>query len=229
MKQEVYRFGRCELRPARRELRVNGHPRPLERRPFDLLVYLVRHRERVVSKDELLNQLWADDAVTVGVVARAVMKARQAIDDSDPAYRIIKTVARVGYRFTASLSQQPAAADVPMEKLDWAMLMTAQRGAVLPGTVGVADPFASRALMRALQAMGEQKWRVASNLLQVVLDIEPGNTAVQLELLRALAPQGDDDALAFAQRLLRRAREAGDDALAAAVHQAIGPTTLNKG
>jgi DNA-binding winged helix-turn-helix (wHTH) protein len=99
-----FRFGRCELAPATRELRVDGEPCPLAPLAFDLLVHLLRHRERAVSKDELLDRVWSGRAVTVGAIARAVMVVRQAIrDDAD--MPMIRTEHRTGYRFIGAVEE----------------------------------------------------------------------------------------------------------------------------
>ncbi len=104
MQAQLFRFGRCEVDVGVREIRLDGLPRPLEPRPFDLLVYLLRHRHRVVPKDELLDELWAGEFVSVGSVARAVVKARQAIgDEGRPA--LIDTVYRIGYHFVGEVSE----------------------------------------------------------------------------------------------------------------------------
>ena len=54
----TYRFGPCVLDEARRSLTAHGREVRLQPRVFDLLCYLVRHRDRVVSKEELLDALW---------------------------------------------------------------------------------------------------------------------------------------------------------------------------
>jgi len=100
MTDTVICFQQCEVDIAAREVRLNGRPSWIEPRPFDLLVHLIRHRERVVAKKELLANVWPHDFVSSGALARAVMKARRAIGDlGEPA--LIKTVSRVGYRFVA--------------------------------------------------------------------------------------------------------------------------------
>jgi DNA-binding winged helix-turn-helix (wHTH) protein len=104
MQKKAYRFGRCELRLASRELVVDGTVQFVEPLIFDLLVYLIAHRARVVSKNELLDQLWKNRFVTVGVIARTVYRARQAIRDSEKR-GWIKTVTRVGYRFTGEVEE----------------------------------------------------------------------------------------------------------------------------
>lgn len=104
-------FGRCELRPASHELLVEGQPCPLKPLAFDLLLYLLTHRGRTVTKDELLDNVWAGRAVTVGSIARAVMLVRQAIRD-DGSSPMICTEHRIGYRFAGTVRvETPAAAD----------------------------------------------------------------------------------------------------------------------
>lgn len=104
-----FRFERCEVRLASREIVLDGRAQQLEPRPFDLLVYLIEQRDRVVSKDELLDKLWPDEFVSGSVIARAVMKARQAIGDDGKVARIIKTVRGTGYRFVSKVTTQAPA------------------------------------------------------------------------------------------------------------------------
>lgn len=100
----VHRFGACEVRPACREVFVNGARRKLQPRVFDLLVYLIEHRHRVLSTDELLDGVWHDRDVQVGSLATAIARIRSALgagaagDDT-----VIQTHHRVGYRFVAVL------------------------------------------------------------------------------------------------------------------------------
>jgi DNA-binding winged helix-turn-helix (wHTH) protein len=67
-------FGNCEIYRERRELHRNGANIPVEAQVFDVLVHLVRHRDRVVSKDELIRVVWegrfvSDDTLTSRVSA----------------------------------------------------------------------------------------------------------------------------------------------------------------
>jgi DNA-binding winged helix-turn-helix (wHTH) protein/ATP/maltotriose-dependent transcriptional regulator MalT len=106
-----YRFGPCELDEARRSLSSHGREIRLQPRVFDLLCYLVRHRDRVVSKDELLDALWPGTIVVDNALQRAVSLARNALAEvgvSDA----VRTYPRHGYRFCFDDSQ-PAAAAVP--------------------------------------------------------------------------------------------------------------------
>ena len=98
---QVLRFGRCEVRFARRELLVGGVPCALQPRPFDLLAYLVENRERVVTHDELLAQVWPDGRSQACSLAAAILRLRRALGDDQ--HDIIRTYQRVGYRFVARL------------------------------------------------------------------------------------------------------------------------------
>jgi DNA-binding winged helix-turn-helix (wHTH) protein/tetratricopeptide (TPR) repeat protein len=115
MTAETFRFGQCSVHVERRQIVLADQPRPIEPRPFDLLVYLIRHRHRVVSTDELLDHCWGNQVVSVGVVARAILKARQAIGDQSKESPLIRTHHRAGYRFVAALEREPedTAGDAP--------------------------------------------------------------------------------------------------------------------
>ena len=96
-------FNDCELDLAARELRVHGQIRAIEPKAFDLLAYLVEHRDRVVEKDELQDALWPDVVVTEASLTRTIMKARKAVDDDAHTQGVIKTLPRHGYRFVATI------------------------------------------------------------------------------------------------------------------------------
>src|SRR6186713_2003529 len=91
-------FGRFVLDESARALRLDGREHPLQPLVFDLLVYLVRHRDRVVSKDELLSELWSGAIVTDGSLQRAVSLLRAALREGGMD-QAVQTFARRGYRF----------------------------------------------------------------------------------------------------------------------------------
>ena len=97
-----YRFGDFRVDPAACTLRRAGEPVPLSPRPFDLLIYLLRNPERLVTKDELLDALWPGVAVTENTLTRAVSELRRALHDTPGAPRCIETVPRRGYRWIAA-------------------------------------------------------------------------------------------------------------------------------
>lgn len=101
---DIYRFGIFVLDPARRELRKEGQTVEIEPRAFDVLVYLARHHDRAVDKDELQDVVWPGMIVTETALTRAVMKARKAVEDDANAQTVIKTLHGHGYRFIASLA-----------------------------------------------------------------------------------------------------------------------------
>ena len=91
-------FGRFELDERSRSLRLDGQDRTLQPLVFDLLVYLVQHRDRVVPKDELLSKLWDGATVTDGSLQRAVSLLRTVLREGDQE-NAVQTFARRGYRF----------------------------------------------------------------------------------------------------------------------------------
>lgn len=93
----TWRFGPFELDEDRRELRLRKREVVVEPLVFDLLAELVRKRDRVVTKDELLESIWPGAYVTEGSLQRAVSLARSALRAGDAA-EAIKTYARRGYR-----------------------------------------------------------------------------------------------------------------------------------
>jgi DNA-binding winged helix-turn-helix (wHTH) protein len=105
------RFGRCEVRPASREVLVNGRPRQIQPRPFDLLVYLIEHRERVLSIDELLDAIWGRQIVQPSSLTVAINRIRSVLEDDSGS--IIRTHHRVGYRFVATLEDDNVQACLP--------------------------------------------------------------------------------------------------------------------
>jgi DNA-binding winged helix-turn-helix (wHTH) protein/tetratricopeptide (TPR) repeat protein len=105
----LYRFGNHEIDDALRELRRDGETVNVEPKVFDLLVYLVRNRDRVVSKTELYGQLWAEEAIAPASLLSCVKWARKAVNDSGERQRVIKTFHGRGYRFVAVCGDEGAA------------------------------------------------------------------------------------------------------------------------
>lgn len=347
----LFRFGRCEVDADARRVRLDGLPSAIEPRAFDLLVHLIRHRRRVVTKEELLETIWPRESVSSTALARAVMKARKAIGDVGSEPSLIRSLSRVGYRFAVPLDQETEehqgpepprlAADaltialLPFENatgddsLGWLELglmalvanalgshsrlapvamqslliavdgaraepadriealvrqatgakivvrsrvarartgfrldfelcgaapdagdavfaeKPAELGArmvaalseklfpdaLMPDPKGLVlrDPLATESFARGMEALATHQWAKAINLFKLVVDLEPGNTAAQLELLRALSNVGHLDALRLSRRLLARAERENDLLLTARVQQAMGRLYLNRG
>ena len=99
-----WRFAGFELDERRRELRRGGERIPLEPRPLDLLMLLLRRPNDLVGKDELIEQVWAGRVVTEAVIARAVAKLRTALGPDGA--ELIKTVHGYGYRLAVVPERQ---------------------------------------------------------------------------------------------------------------------------
>jgi DNA-binding winged helix-turn-helix (wHTH) protein len=101
-------FGDCAVDVERRELRRAGKAVHVEPQAFDLLVYLINHRDRVVSKDELLEAVWNGRIVSDSALTTRINAARQAIGDSGTRQQLIQTLARRGFRFIADVAEEAA-------------------------------------------------------------------------------------------------------------------------
>jgi DNA-binding winged helix-turn-helix (wHTH) protein len=77
----LYVFGDFELDTQRYELRTASGMKALEPQGFKVLVYLLEHRERVVSKSELFEHLWPNQYVTEATLAQRLMAVRRALED----------------------------------------------------------------------------------------------------------------------------------------------------
>src|SRR5262245_28961445 len=104
----AYVFADCEPECKRRERRRNGTAVHLEPQVFDVLVQLVRNRDRVVSKDELLQAVWNDRIVSEDALTSRIRAARRAIGDTGADQRLIRTVQRRGFRFVGDVRERPA-------------------------------------------------------------------------------------------------------------------------
>jgi TolB-like protein len=98
----------------RRELRRGAEHIALEPQVFDLLVYLVENRDRVVSRDDLIASVWGGRIVSDSTLASRINAARKALGDSGVAQKLIRTVARKGLRFVGEV-QSRLAADEPAQ------------------------------------------------------------------------------------------------------------------
>lgn len=106
-----YLFENYALDAGRRELHRGGHLVRLEPQAFDLLEYLIRNRERVVSRDDLIAAIWSGRIVSDSAMTTRINAARTAIGDTGKAQRLIKTVPRKGIRFTGTVREEEASGD----------------------------------------------------------------------------------------------------------------------
>ncbi len=184
----TFRFGPCLLDEARRSLTAHGRELKLQPRVFDLLCYLVRHRERVVPKDELLDVLWSGSVVVDNALQRVVSLARSALDEVGLG-QLVRTYPRHGYRFCidddagATLTTDPAStapslacvveARAAGERLDWAAAC---------GAYAAADSQAP------LPADDVEQWGRAA----ICAGLGPGVVAALERVVAQLEEGGDD-------------------------------------
>ena len=101
-------FGDFALDTGRRELRRGSEPVAVEPQVFDLLVYLVNNRDRVVSKDDLIASIWGGRIVSESTLTSRINAARKAVGDSGEVQKLIRTIPRKGLRFVGDVRAQPS-------------------------------------------------------------------------------------------------------------------------
>ncbi|HEY7302097.1 MAG TPA: winged helix-turn-helix domain-containing tetratricopeptide repeat protein [Xanthobacteraceae bacterium] len=142
-------FDNHVLDTERRELHRGSEPIAVEPQVFDLLVHLVKNRDRVVSKDDLIASIWGGRIISDSTLTSRINAARKAVGDSGNAQKLIRTVARKGLRFvgavhTQSESPEPAVArgsdEFPSQTRSALPLPDRPAIAVLPFTNMTGDP-----------------------------------------------------------------------------------------
>ncbi|GEO41092.1 hypothetical protein SAE02_52400 [Skermanella aerolata] len=101
-------FADCLLDPDRRELFRGNGVIATGPQVFDLLVYLVENRERVVSRDNLIDAVWDGRIISESTLASHINAVRRAVGDSGAEQRLIRTIARKGFRFVGEVREAPA-------------------------------------------------------------------------------------------------------------------------
>ena len=101
----IYRFGRYALDTDRLELSCGVDPVAVEPQVFRLLLCLIEHRNRVVSKDELIERVWDGRIVSDATLNTRINAVRRAVSDSGETQTVIRTVARRGFRFVADVRE----------------------------------------------------------------------------------------------------------------------------
>lgn len=107
-----FHFSDHVLDTVRRELTRGGERLEVEPQVFDLLAYLVQNRNRVVSKDDLIEAIWQGRVVSESTLTSRINAARKAVGDNGQDQRLIRTLARKGFRFVGTVAEgaEPAAA-----------------------------------------------------------------------------------------------------------------------
>jgi TolB-like protein/DNA-binding winged helix-turn-helix (wHTH) protein/cytochrome c-type biogenesis protein CcmH/NrfG len=105
----LYNFGQFVLDPGKRTLSHADSPVSLTPKAFDVLTFLVQNPNRLVTKEELLQAVWGDTFVEEGNLKQYISHLRKALGDNSEDPRLIVTIARKGYQFTANVSVAEAA------------------------------------------------------------------------------------------------------------------------
>ena len=103
----IYHFGPYQLDAQRGELRCASRPVVLEPKVLDVLVYLLEHRDRIVTKDELLEHCWAGTFVSEAALTQCLAKVRKVIEPELAGAPVIQTRYGRGYRFVAPVTVLP--------------------------------------------------------------------------------------------------------------------------
>jgi DNA-binding winged helix-turn-helix (wHTH) protein/pimeloyl-ACP methyl ester carboxylesterase len=106
----MFRFADMVLDAERREFRSGSKLIAIEPQVFDLLEFLIRNRDRVVSRDDLLASVWHGRVVSDSAIAARVNAARCAVGDTGDQQRWIRTVSRKGFRFVGDVREEPGSA-----------------------------------------------------------------------------------------------------------------------
>src|ERR1700730_17815316 len=105
----LYYFGKFMLDPRRRTLSRADSPISLTPKAFDVLLFLAQNPNRLVTKEELLQAVWGDTIVEEGNLTQYVSHLRKALGANSEDGRLIVTIARKGYQFTADVTVAVAA------------------------------------------------------------------------------------------------------------------------
>lgn len=107
---DACRFGPFRIEPDTRQVLRDGEPLPLGGKPYDTLAALIRHRHRVVGKDELMKLVWPDAVVSDDSLTHSISVIRRALGDDSGQPQYIATIPRRGYRFIAPVEPDDVAA-----------------------------------------------------------------------------------------------------------------------
>ena len=134
-----FTFDNQTLDTERRELLSDGAPIPVQPQVFDLLVYLVQNRDRVVSKEDLIGQVWGGRTVSDSTFTSRVNAARTAVGDSGRDQKLIRTISRKGLRFVGTVQEQePSNSSRPAERLAEKRLERSPSALPLPDRPAIA-------------------------------------------------------------------------------------------
>jgi DNA-binding winged helix-turn-helix (wHTH) protein len=113
-----YAFEDFEVDLATFELRKKGRAVPIQPLVFDLLVHLLRNRDRMVSYGELSRVVWDNSLVSAAAARQAVSVLRKTLDDDGRRQRLVKNVSKRGYRFVADVIAEDCQGMIPVTRVN---------------------------------------------------------------------------------------------------------------
>jgi TolB-like protein/DNA-binding winged helix-turn-helix (wHTH) protein/Flp pilus assembly protein TadD len=140
----IYRFGEYELDASRFELRRRGRADAIEPQVYELLLYLIQNRHRLVTRADLNRAIWNGRIVADSTVNSRIKAVRRAVGDNGKSQSLIRTFPRLGYRFIAEVTERrPARLMAVNARRDVARIVAAgdnldQLELTLPGRPSVA-------------------------------------------------------------------------------------------
>ncbi len=112
MSNEVYKFEDFVLDKNTREIQISGETLAIEPQVFSLLIYLIENKDRVISKDELIENIWDGRFVSESAISSRIKSARKTLNDNGKDQRLIRTVHGVGFRFVGELIENQIAEEI---------------------------------------------------------------------------------------------------------------------
>src|SRR5580698_752191 len=205
----LYRFGEFDLDPSRRTLSRADLPISLTPKAFDVLLFLVQNPNRLVTKEELLQAVWGDTFVEEGNLTQYISHLRKALGDNSEDTRLIVTIARKGYQFTARVIVVAEPADIATDAtLQLAAIETSKTDAR-----PVEFPTKEKVTKSPLPRLRLRRWFAAGALLAVGalsvwryevyrrrITLAPTDTIVLADVDNRTNDAVFDDALNFAMR-----------------------------
>ena len=159
----LYRFGQFVLDPGRRTLSRTDSPVSLTPKAFDVLLFLAQNPNRLVSKEELLQAVWGNTFVEEGNLTQYISHLRKALGDNSEDTRLIVTIARKGYQFTADVTVAEAADIAKHATLQAAATVTSKTDAR-----PVEFPTEEKVIKSSPTRLRLRKWFAAAGLLAVI-------------------------------------------------------------
>src|SRR3984885_7550913 len=160
----LYRFGEFVLDPGRRTLSRADSPVSLTPRAFDVLLFLTQNPNRLVTKEELLEAVWGDTFVEEGNLTQYISHLRKALGDNSEDARLIATITRKGYQFTAVVTVVAKTADIAKHATLQANLTETSKTDSRP----VEFPTEEKVTQSPPPRLRLRKWFAAAALLGVI-------------------------------------------------------------